>query len=156
MPIDQLAKLCLPYLVKANYAISEYPEAAFAEMIDSIRGNMAVVADCVREAGVYFKPIDQLLEPEAREYLKSNALSLKVITAFAEELKNRNTISSEDIRAIGKALQKATGAKGKDLYMPIRVAITGRLHGPELAKALPLLGAKTCLQRIETILALLQ
>lgn len=156
MPIDELAKLCLPYLVKADYAVSEYSEAALAEVIDSIRGNMAVLADCVREAGVYFKPIDQLLEPEAREYLKSNVLSFKIITAFAEELKNRNSISSEDIRAISKALQKAIGAKGKDLYMPIRVAVTGKLHGPELAKALPLLGAKTCLKRIETILALMQ
>ena len=60
-----------------------------------------------------------------------------------------------DIGAIGKSLQKKTGAKGKDLYMPVRIAVTGKLHGPELAKALPVLGPEECLSRINAIESML-
>ena len=37
-------------------------------------------------------------------------------------------------------MQKATGHKGKKLFMPIRVATTGQTHGPDLMKAIELLG----------------
>ena len=45
-----------------------------------------------------------------------------------------------DLPAIAGALRAATGRKGADLYLPLRVALTGRAHGPELApllKAMP-------------------
>ena len=36
-------------------------------------------------------------------------------------------------------LKSATGLKGKNLFMPLRLALTGFDHGPELVRALPLL-----------------
>ena len=45
-----------------------------------------------------------------------------------------------DLPAIAGAVRAATGRKGADLYMPLRLALTGRAHGPELApllKAMP-------------------
>jgi glutamyl/glutaminyl-tRNA synthetase len=38
--------------------------------------------------------------------------------------------------------------KGKNLYMPIRSALTGKTHGPELPKVLTILGIETCISRI--------
>ena len=48
--------------------------------------------------------------------------------------------SGNDLPAIAGAIRAATGKKGAALYMPLRVALTGRAHGPELApllKAMP-------------------
>jgi glutamyl-tRNA synthetase len=48
--------------------------------------------------------------------------------------------SGNDLPAIAGAVRAATGRKGAELYMPLRVALTGRAHGPELApliKAMP-------------------
>ena len=48
--------------------------------------------------------------------------------------------SGNDLPAIAAAVKAATGKKGAALYMPLRVALTGRAHGPELApllKAMP-------------------
>jgi nondiscriminating glutamyl-tRNA synthetase len=48
--------------------------------------------------------------------------------------------SGNDLPAIAGAVKAATGKKGAALYMPLRVALTGRAHGPELApllKAMP-------------------
>ncbi|KPH80703.1 glutamate--tRNA ligase [Bosea vaviloviae] len=47
------------------------------------------------------------------------------------------------------AVQAATGAKGKALFMPLRQALTGQDHGPELAALLPLIGREKALKRLK-------
>ena len=46
------------------------------------------------------------------------------------------------------AVKAATGAKGKALFMPLRLALTGRDHGPELAPLLPLIGPERARRRL--------
>jgi len=46
------------------------------------------------------------------------------------------------------AVKTATGRKGKDLFMPLRKALTGMDHGPELAVLLPLIGPEKALRRL--------
>ncbi len=47
-----------------------------------------------------------------------------------------------------KAVGAATGAKGRALFHPLRLALTGREHGPELKKLLPLIGRAQALARL--------
>lgn len=154
MPSERLWKLCEPYMARTGYEISEYPERELAEIVDSIRGNMTTLPDCVELAAPYFRPIEELLEPDAREYLKSTPAARQVVAAFAEELKSMNSLAPDGVKKIGRTLQKRVEVKGKDLYMPIRIAVTGRAHGPELTHALPLLGKARCLRRIEKVQAM--
>ncbi len=46
------------------------------------------------------------------------------------------------------AVKEATGRKGKALFMPLRLALTGLDHGPELAQLLPLIGRQKALERL--------
>jgi len=46
------------------------------------------------------------------------------------------------------AVKEATGAKGKSLFMPLRLALTGMEHGPELRVLLPMLGRARALARL--------
>jgi len=48
-----------------------------------------------------------------------------------------------------KAVGAATGAKGRALFHPLRLALTGREHGPELKKLLPLIGRAEALARLK-------
>ena len=52
-----------------------------------------------------------------------------------------------------KAVQKETGIKGKNLFMPIRIAVSGEMHGPELPDTIYLLGREKSIQHIEKMLA---
>ena len=45
-------------------------------------------------------------------------------------------------------VKAATGRKGKPLFMPLRLALTGLDHGPELAQLLPLIGRERALERL--------
>ena len=60
--------------------------------------------------------------------------------AVADELRANGTpLDGEGYHAMVDRLKGATGLKGKNLFMPLRLAITGRDHGPELVKVIPLL-----------------
>jgi len=49
------------------------------------------------------------------------------------------------------ALKEATGRKGKELFMPLRQALTGQDHGPEMKEILPLLGYEKVKARLEKV-----
>ena len=51
-------------------------------------------------------------------------------------------------RALTGALKEATGRKGKALFHPLRLALTSRDHGPEMAALLPLIGRDAALSRL--------
>ncbi len=72
-----------------------------------------------------------------------------VLAEFANQLRALEEWTPEAIKASIKATQKATGQKGKNLFMPIRVATTGQTHGPELPNTIQLLGKDRVLARLE-------
>jgi glutamyl-tRNA synthetase len=51
------------------------------------------------------------------------------------------------------AIRDVTGRKGKDLFMPLRRALTGKDHGPELKALLPLIGRSTVENRLHGVRA---
>ncbi|MGH9420736.1 MAG: glutamate--tRNA ligase [Thermoanaerobaculia bacterium] len=61
-------------------------------------------------------------------------------TAVADDLREHGSPRDADgVKAMNDRLKKATGLKGKDLFMPLRLMLTGMDHGPELVRAIPLL-----------------
>jgi glutamyl-tRNA synthetase len=74
------------------------------------------------------------LEPAAAELVRAAGPTYFSAAAAAAAR------DGSDLPAIAGAVRAATGRKGAELYMPLRVALTGRSHGPELApllKAMP-------------------
>jgi len=60
--------------------------------------------------------------------------------ALVSELRTHGAPREADgVKAMNERLKHATGLKGKSLFMPLRLAITGMEHGPELVRAIPLL-----------------
>jgi glutamyl-tRNA synthetase len=53
-----------------------------------------------------------------------------------------------DFKAWTRAVGAATARKGATLYMPLRAALTGRTHGPELAPLVALMGDVRMVGRI--------
>src|SRR3546814_3364299 len=56
---------------------------------------------------------------------------------------------SDDVwKDLTSRLQEQTGRKGKPLFLPLRLALTGRTHGPDMATLLPLFGRDSALARL--------
>jgi nondiscriminating glutamyl-tRNA synthetase len=57
--------------------------------------------------------------------------------------------SHGDFKRLTQLLKERTGRKGAELFMPLRVALTGQAHGPELAPLLKLMPPATARQRLQ-------
>ncbi len=103
----------------------------------AVRGNLASLADAPGWHAIITQPISAPQAPEDAAFLAAAADLLEPLEW------------GEDIwaRWIG-VLKAETGRKGRGLFHPLRLALTGREQGPEMAALLPLLGRAAALERL--------
>ncbi|AEN91999.1 Glutamyl-tRNA synthetase bacterial/mitochondrial [Priestia megaterium WSH-002] len=152
LDLDEVVALSVPHLVKAG-KVEETRDAETEQWVRDLvalyQEQMSFGAEIVELTEMFFKKEIDYSE-EAKAVLGEEQVP-EVLKAFAEEISSLEEFSADEIKAATKAVQKATGQKGKKLFMPIRVATTGETHGPELPKAISLLGKETVLARLESI-----
>ncbi|MBX9988823.1 MULTISPECIES: glutamate--tRNA ligase [Priestia] len=152
LDLDEVVALSVPHLVKAG-KVEETRDAETEQWVRDLvalyQEQMSFGAEIVELTEMFFKKEIDYSE-EAKAVLAEEQVP-EVLKAFAAEISSLEEFSADEIKAATKAVQKATGQKGKKLFMPIRVATTGETHGPELPKAISLLGKETVLARLESI-----
>ena len=102
-----------------------------------LRDNLAKFGDIVDLATLITGPVEPVIADEDREFL-----------ALAKALLPPEPWTIETWSDWTGALKGATGRKGKALFLPLRLALTGRHDGPELKSLLPLVGRTACLARL--------
>ena len=102
---------------------------------EAVRGNLNVVAD----AKLWWRVVSGPLDP----VIADKDLCEKAAGILPPEPWDDATWS-----AWSAAVKDATGAKGKALFQPLRLALTGQDHGPELKLLLPLIGRARALSRL--------
>lgn len=154
LDLDTVVELSLPHLIKAGRFqenMSDTEKQWAKDLISLYQEQMSFGAEIVELTEMFFKTHIEYNE-EASVVLAEEQVP-EVLSAFAEELKNVEDFSADNIKHSIKHVQKATGHKGKKLFMPIRVATTGQTHGPELPQAISLLGKETVLARLEKLIS---
>ena len=73
----------------------------------------------------------------------------RLAVALINEISQTAEWNEESFKTALKSAGKQTGIKGKDLFMPVRIALTGHDHGPELALIAEALGKEKCLLYIK-------
>ena len=84
---------------------------------------------------------------EAKEMLDLESTKA-VFKAYAEKVNKLDELTVDAFKTIMKEVQIETGVKGKDLWMPIRIGLTGEMHGPELGYIVEYLGKEENIKRI--------
>jgi glutamyl-tRNA synthetase len=134
---DELAALNARTLhVTAYDAVAARLQGVSAEVWDAIRPNLTRLSDAAGLALLVSGPLTPVIEDAA-------------LTAKAAELLPPEPWDETSWGAWTAAIAAATGAKGRALYHPLRLALTGRGDGPELKKLLPLIGRARTLARLE-------
>lgn len=118
------------------------PEGASPEFWDAVRGNLDLLTEARRWWDV---AQGEIATPELPEG------SLPVIQAALDSLPAE--MSVESWKGWTAAITAATGAKGKALYLPLRLALTGEEHGPEMAPMLALIGPERARRRLAACVA---
>lgn len=149
MPLEEVVKLALPHLQKDGKLPQDLTaeQAEWAEKLIALyHDQLSFGAEITELTEVFFT--DEIAFKEDEKAILAGEQVPEVMASFKEQLQNLETFEAADIKAAIKAVQKATGHKGKNLFMPIRVVTTGQMHGPELPDAISLLGKDKTIARV--------
>ena len=148
---DQLLELCLPHLQQAGYAAAQ-PSAEDLQWLKhlcaAMREHVQYGAQIVDAVKVFFTDDFAPENEETAAVLKEETAS-SVLTMFYQELKALDEVTPDTVQPLFKKIQKGLKVKGKFVYMPIRVAVTGVMHGPDLNVIVALMGRDKVLSRLQ-------
>ena len=151
-PIDKLTDLVIPYLEKAGFDLSSFSRDWLERVVEVTREYFTVLSDAPVYMETFLKD-DFQVQPEAKEFISEDLKRLEVIKAFKEKLSGfEGGLSQESFKKLVKEVGKEVGVKGKNLFMPIRIGLTGKMSGPELPVLAELLGKERVLKRLENSL----
>lgn len=151
LPHEQLWKLVLPYLKAADIEIPQ--DSTFGERSVAV---FKTAMETLKDAIGLYRPIsdkDFKVLPEASETL-SWPSTIAVLNGWKGQLEGfaNEFLTEDDFNRLQDEVKNITGAKGKHLFMPIRVAVIGKPSGSELKILVPLIPKKSLIARVEKVL----
>lgn len=148
---DKIAFLAIPHLVEAGYISGELTveeKDNLVKFISVIQDHLSYVAQVVDYADLYYKD-DVVIEDEETKAILLDEEIPAVIALFKEKLNALEEVNAANIKPILKAITKELKVGGKKVFMPIRVAMTGQMHGPDLVRLIEVLGRERVIDRID-------
>ncbi|CAM4484420.1 glutamate--tRNA ligase [Paenibacillus tarimensis] len=149
--VTRVTELCIPHLQQAGRLPSELTPEQYGwvqKLVALYQEKLRYAADIVPLTELFF--LDTVTdEADAAEVLAEEQVP-GVLRAFHEAVSSQPDadFDEENVKALIKQVQKETGAKGKQLFMPIRAALTGQTHGSDLNMTIALLGRDRVLERL--------
>ncbi len=140
---DKITNMAIPFLEKEGYDISD--ETFAKKCIGAVITRADYLQELAMRCSIFFQ--DEVMF-ENDTLMKAES-SKKIFTEFLNETKNITDWRGETFKQIMKTIQQKTGVKGKDLWMPFRMALTGLEHGLELPNVVELLGLEKSKQFIQ-------
>jgi len=136
----RLAELSLPYFIEGGVSMS--PDGRGLEFLAS---TMPMASSSVDRLSQVPQRVSFLFDYDAAHALRDPQLLAEmradgaraVVGALAEELAAAPRLDREKFREVANRVKARTSQKGKALFHPIRVVLTGRAEGPELDLAVP-------------------
>lgn len=145
--------LALRQLIKGGN-IPENPDTKTIEwarqLISLYKREMSYMAQINDMASVFFQEPEEVSGDALDEI--SNDTAPVVLKEFLDRIQKLNPFDSVEVFHTIKDIQKDTGIKGRKLWMPIRIAVTHEMHGPELPESVELVGRDKAIQHIKQTL----
>lgn len=145
LPLEEVIPLTKPFLEEA-YDLSNYSDEWINRLIALYHDQMSYGKEIVEISSLFFKD-DYTLDDDGKEVMSWETTPV-VKAEFVNQLKEVEEWTADNIKSALKATQKATGIKGKPLFMGLRVSVTAQEHGPDLTQTIELLGKDYVLDRL--------
>ncbi|HBF91190.1 MAG TPA: glutamate--tRNA ligase [Hyphomonas atlantica] len=129
----------LPFeAVKGRLAAVD-PRAADEAFWSVVRENCSLLPEVARWVETVFGDVTSLVDAEDKDFI-----------ATAAKLLPEGELTGDSWSAWANAVKAETGRKGRGLFMPLRKALTGQEHGPDMSALLPLIGRERALVRLQS------
>ncbi len=148
---EALFEMALPHLLGSGLMLEGAHERSWlVKVVATARDHISYGAEIPKHVEIYFKD-EFSFENEETEAVLREESAAGVLDLFEEKIKKAGELTAESVQALLKGLVKESGLPGKKVYMPVRVALSGQIHGPEMTLLIPLLGGQKILKRLEYV-----
>ncbi|HUG16541.1 MAG TPA: glutamate--tRNA ligase [Thermomicrobiales bacterium] len=155
--LDDLTRRCMPWLRRAGL-VGDAPEGSAAhaharEAIALIKDKMKLLGEAPDLTRFFFTDVD---EYDAASLIQKNTEPANVVLALQRARDIVSATGVDDEAAIEeqlRALAGELGLKAGQLFMPIRVAVTGRTASPGLFETLRVVGQQRTVERLDAAIA---
>lgn len=149
--LDRLTQMAIPYLQEAGYLKGEMDGEKLTwvkQVVSVARNYISFMQEVTQHVEMFFSTHVTPEDAEAAEVLVGDHVPL-VMNAAVELVSQAEELTEDVVKALLKSVGKQTGLKGKMVFMPLRVALTGKLHGPELYQIIPIFGKERTIARLK-------
>ncbi len=157
-PEGKIADAALPYLRDAGLVGGDLGEEEFAYLRKVIRVVVPYVKNLTElpaHARMFLAQEDPEWTGDVAEVLRGARVP-ELLGRLSVDLNQFQDWEPKAVQAFLTQEAKTMGLGGKEFYMPVRAALTGHIHGPELMDVIPILGKERCLARIQQTLTRLK
>lgn len=145
LSMDDYFDFVLPFLKNA-YNLDEKSDEWIHHLVSIYQNHISYGKEIVNEVRIFFED-DITLDEECLSFMKQDGVN-DTLKAFKEEIEAISDWNVDSISIAINNVKEKAGVKGKMLYMPIRIAVSGVMHGPELPDTIYLLGKEKVLKRL--------
>ncbi len=159
--MPRLLELSKEFFVRAGFCTEEeYTNnpRKYTLILEALKERLGALIDIEEYKDYYTLDSIKPESEEAAEVLKSEP-AVNVVTVLRDKLEEslanaggKDHIDSAEFKALLKEVGKEAGEKGKNLFMPTRIAISGEMHGPDLAATAEILGRTLLIKRLDSSL----
>ncbi|WP_299035076.1 glutamate--tRNA ligase [uncultured Anaerococcus sp.] len=146
---EKLAEDIKPYMVKSGLIDDSYDQDKLVLLAETWQSAIDKFSDAPELAkNYYIKSEDIDFDEDAKEAISTDDAKT-LFNAFLNKLEEVDEIDADFAKSVMKTIQKETGIKGKNLWFPVRAAVTGSVHGPDLSNAFLIMGKNLVKDRLE-------
>lgn len=148
---EDIAKEIKPYLLEAKLIDINTSDEKLLEIASTFKTSLSKFEDITSQVDFIFADFKgKQFYQEVEENLKSE--EAKLVLQTLKNILEEEKIDEDLAKTIMKKVQKETGIKGKSLFFPVRSALTGSEHGPEMIHIFMILGNEGIINRINYVL----
>lgn len=153
-PPSRLAQLALPFLEKEGLIRDgEKSLEVLEKIMPLVQERAKTLGEVPRWVDFFFKEEIDYEQSAVDEWLKDE-LHKRLLSLAKEALANLEPFTKENIESALRSLAEREGVKAKEVFHPLRVAVTGRTVSPPLLESIAILGKEKTLKRIAQALKL--
>jgi nondiscriminating glutamyl-tRNA synthetase len=145
LSVEDTIELCMPHLIEEGIADGKSEEWIYS-LVSVFKDRISYGAEIIELFDEFFDQ-EFVLDAEASEFLNQEGVT-ETLIAFRDLLISLNDFDASNIKPLIKEAGKISDSKGMMLYMPLRIATTASMHGPDLPQVLAILGKDIVIERL--------
>jgi len=146
---EEITDMCIPYIKEKGFDVSDYNR--LVKIVVAVRTHLNYLAEITNYINIFFED-DISFESDEVKQITEEEKSQKIYSELLEIMQSVETVNKENFKELMTKVQEKTGIKKKEIFKPVRVAITGKTQGPEMPLVVDVFGKEICINRIQKLL----